>query len=374
MLSIDLKSPKVIARKSIRNLKAYVGGEHGDLNTKNLAILSSNENPLGCSPGLKDALNNMSNLNRYPDGSAEALRDKIGKLHNIDPKKIVCANGSGEILTLLITSYASIGDEVIFPKHGFLIYPIATKISGANPVVADEVNYTVSVSNIVAKITSKTKIICIANPANPTGTMLKKHQVLELIEASPKDILIILDSAYAEYVTSTDYCAGIDFVDKFPNVVMTRTFSKAYALAGTRLGWVYAHSDIISVLNSARGPFNVSSISQKLGIAALNDQDFIKKSIAHNKDELTFLKQELTPLSDLKIIDSSTNFVLIKFKTEKTANYIYEKFRSNNILTRKLDNYHLPKCLRISVGLRGDNMRIIGILKSSNNQLKERVK
>ncbi len=356
---------KLTPQNGILQSPPYVAGKHSIDGVHDIAILSANENPLGCSPTI-NAVISKTVLHRYPDGSAIKLRQSIGALHNLNPDNIVCGAGSGEILQLLIRAYAGDKDEVLYPEHGFLIYPIATLTVGATPVKATETNYTVSVDNMLTAVTDKTKIICLANPANPTGTLLEKSEIKRLVENVPTNILIILDSAYAEYANTDVYTAGADMVDLYPNVVMVRTFSKAYGLASVRLGWCYASNEIVDVLHRVRSPFNTGTQSQLAGIASIKDQEFIKKSIAHNNHWRQILKQ-LCEDKGLCVPNSFTNFILVKFSSEKLADKAYDILQNHGVIARLVKGYGLPDCLRITIGTESENKKVMNAIAEFEN-------
>jgi histidinol-phosphate aminotransferase len=347
---------------TILEISPYVPGAYAKSKTGKLIKLSSNENPFGCSPKVTELLQNGTILlNRYPEGTSKQLREELGKLNNINPEQIVCGAGSDELITLIVMAYAGQGAEVIYTKHGFLMYPITALSLGAKPVVADEVNLKANVDNIIAKITDKTRIIFIANPNNPTGSYLNDFEIRELIAKTPKNILIVLDYAYAEFVEEKDYPDAIKLANQFENVVMMRTFSKTYGIPALRLGWAYANSEIIDIINRVRGPFNVSSIAQLCGIAALQDQDFIKKTVQHNNSELKRLNKEFLNLS-YKPYSSVANFILVDFGTEEKANAIDLKLQQQGISVRKMNAYHLPSCIRFSIGLEEENNAMLEAL------------
>lgn len=347
----------------IKQISPYIPGAYSKVAGQRLIKLSSNENPLGASSKVTKLLQNATkNLNRYPDGGCVKLRNAIAELHNINPDQIVCGAGSDEIITLLCMAYTGNGAEIIHTNHGFLMYPLSALACGATPIVADEVGLKANIENIISKITSKTKIIFLANPNNPTGSYLKDSELDELISKIPKNIIIVLDLAYAEYAKDIeDYPNAIDLVNKHHNVVMMRTFSKAYGIPALRLGWAYASSEIIDILNRVRGPFNVSSLAQEAGIAAIEDQEFINKSVELNNNELKRLESRLQNLG-VKTYPSIANFILVDFETPENATKIYSKLNENGISTRKMDAYKLPSCIRISIGLEEENDILLNYL------------
>lgn len=352
--------------KTILKISPYVPGAYAKGVKGKLIKLSSNENPFGCSKKVTKALQEQVKfLNRYPEGSCSKLREAIGKVNKIDPNQVICGAGSDELITIVTLAYAGDGAEIIYTKHGFLMYPITALSCGAVPVVADEVNLKTDIKNVISKITDRTKIIFIANPNNPTGSYLNEKEMRELISKIPSNIIIVLDYAYAEYVKEKDYPDAIKLVDEFPNVVMMRTFSKAYGIPSLRLGWAYANPEVIDFMNRVRGPFNVSSVAQAAGIAALSDQAFVKKSVAHNNKELKRLQKQLNKIG-FKTYPSVGNFILVECGSEKRANEVDALLQKNGISVRKMNAYHLPSCIRISIGLEKENdavLKVLGQLK-----------
>ena len=257
-------------KPGILDIAAYVPGKSGPKAGKTFK-LSSNEQPLGASPAAVAAYQSAGsdNLAIYPNGTALALRVALGKLHGLDPARIICGAGSDELLQLVAHAYLGPGDEAIYTQYGFLVYPIVIASNGAKAVVAPEPNRVADVGEILSRVTSKTKMVFLANPNNPTGTYLPYDEVRRLHQGLPSHVMLVLDGAYAEFVTANDYEAGIAFVNDNPNVVMTRTFSKIYGLAGLRLGWAYCPTAVADVINRIRGPFNVSGPGIAAGVAAV---------------------------------------------------------------------------------------------------------
>ena len=320
--------------------------------------MSSNETPLGTSSKVIKLLKkNPFSISRYPDGSANELRYELSKKFKININNIICGNGSDEILSLFAHCFSGPGDEVIYSKHGFLVYPIAIKAAGSTPISVAEKNYKADVNNIIKKASKKTKICYIANPNNPTGTYLSKKELIKLRENLPKKCLLVIDSAYAEYVDEPDYTDGLDLAKKYNNIACTRTFSKIYGLAALRVGWAYSSKEIIELMNRIRLPFNLNSVGQKAAIAAINDKNFINKAIKHNKKWKPFIEKKLNNLG-LTIIPGVANFVLVKFKNTKQANNCYTYLESKEIYVRKINEYGLPQFLRITVGLKNENITL----------------
>ncbi len=350
-------------KSGIMNIAAYVPGKSGPKTGKTFK-LSSNEQPLGASPAAVAAYQaaGAQSLALYPNGSALALRQALGSLHGLDPDCIICGAGSDEILQLLAHAYLEPGDEAIYSQYGFLVYPIAIASNGAKAVVAPEPDKVADVGAILARVTAKTKMVFLANPNNPTGTYLSLAEIRRLHAGLPSQVLLVLDGAYAEFVTANDYDAGTSLVHENSNVVMTRTFSKIYGLAGLRLGWGYGPKSVIDVLNRIRGPFNVSGPGISAGVAAVEDRDFMARAIAHNSKWLDWLVSELKKLK-LDVTPSVANFVLVDFGSAERAARADQHLQSRGVIVRAVAAYGLPSCLRISVGSEDGNRAAIAALK-----------
>lgn len=351
-------------RAGVLDIEAYVPGRSTAPDVVRVFKLSSNETPLGPSPQAIAAYRDVADhLQDYPDGSATALRKAIGRTFGLDPARIVCGAGSDELLYLLARGYLGSGDEAIYTKHGFNIYPIAVLGAGGKPVVAAETNYTADVDAILAKVSERTRIVFLANPNNPTGTYLPFDEVKRLHKALPPHVLLVLDAAYAEYIHRNDYEAGIELVATCENAVMCRTFSKIYGLAALRLGWVYGPAPVIDVLNRLRGPFNVNSAAMAAGIAAIADSAHIEAARAHNETWLAWLDAEIRKLG-LEVTPSIANFVLIHFPTTEgwTAADADEFLTKRGLILRRVTSYHLPNALRMTVGTEEANRLVVAAL------------
>src|SRR5438552_7302770 len=290
-------------------------------------------------------------IHRYPDGGAEELRAALGRRHELDPARIVCGAGSDELITWLLRSYAGPGDEVLYSRHGFLMYPIGAQAVGATPVAAPERALTTDVDALLARVTERTRIVFIANPNNPTGSYLGAGELTRLHAGLPPSVLLAIDAAYAEFVNRNDYEAGVALVDRAENVVMLRTFSKIYALAGLRLGWAYCPPAIADILNRMRGPFNVNAPALAAGIAAAEDVEALARARAHNDRWLPWFSDRLAALG-LALTPSVGNFVLARFPDDprRNADAAFAFLQSRGILTRKMGGYGLPQSLRITIG------------------------
>lgn len=347
-------------RPGILSIEPYVGGKSTLPGQGRIIKLSSNEGALGPSPRAMEAYRQAAEtIHRYPDGGATALRAALGKRFGLDPARIVCGAGSDEIIALLTKAYAGPGDEVLYSQYGFVMYPIAAHGAGATPVAAPEADYRTDVDALLARANARTKICFLANPNNPTGTYVTAAELKRLRGGLPAHALLVIDAAYAEYVSRNDYSAGADLVDANDNVVMTRTFSKIFALGGLRLGWAYCPPNVADVLNRVRGPFNVSAPALAAGVAALEDLAFTDKSRAHNDMWLPWLSQELIRLG-LTVTPSVGNFVLAGFPASgaKTAAAANAHLNARGIIPRALGNYGLPNHLRITIGAE-DEMRAV---------------
>ncbi len=336
----------------IMEITPYIGGGSDVDGVNQIIKLSSNESALGPSPKACAALMNLKHMmHRYPDGDCTNLRHAISDVHGIDVDGIVCGSGSDELISLICQAYAGPGDEVLYSEHGFLMYPISARAVGASPVKAPESNLTANVDALLGAVTEKTRLLFLANPNNPTGTYISSAEMTRLRAGLPNHVLLIIDAAYSEYVDHVDYDNGINLVKNNDNVVMTRTFSKIYGLSGMRLGWAYCPKPVIDVLHRVRGPFNVNSMAQTAGIAAVRDEAFTKQVCNHNKIWLPWTSTRLRELG-LSVTDSIGNFILCGFdniegKNAETADLF---LRKRGIIVRRMTGYGLPNYLRITIG------------------------
>lgn len=346
------REPALVPRPGILDIRPYVGGEAKAAGVERPIRLASNESALGPSAKAIAAYRALAGeIHRYPDGNAQDLREALGRCHGIDAARIVCGAGSDELISLLLRCYAGPGDEVLYSRHGFLMYPINAMAAGATPVAAPERELTTDVDAVLARVTERTRVVFIANPNNPTGTYLGAGEMARLHAGLPPSVLLAIDAAYAEFVNRNDYEAGVALVNRAENVVMLRTFSKIYALAGLRLGWAYCPPAIADVLNRVRGPFNVSAAAQAAGIAAVEDLEALNRARAHNEHWLSWFSERLAALG-IPLTPSVANFVLARFPDDprKNADAAFAFLQSRGILTRKMGTYGLPQHLRITIG------------------------
>jgi histidinol-phosphate aminotransferase len=348
----------------ILNIAPYVGGRSEAPGRGPVYKLSSNETPLGPARHTIEAFTAAAiSLNLYPDGSARALRQAIAETHGLHADRIICGNGSDEILHLLPQIYAQPGDEILFSAHGFLVYPIATLAAGATPVVVPEPDLRTDVDGFLRHVTDRTRIVFVANPNNPTGSFNTASELRRLRAGLPEECLLVIDAAYAEYVDADGYEDGAALVASTANTVMTRTFSKIYGLAALRVGWAYAPESVVDAYNRVRGPFNVSAPAQAAAIAAVRDQAHVAAGKAHNTRWRNWLSAEIQALG-LKVYPSVANFVLVGFDRAgpRTAAAADEFLASRGVIVRAVSSYGLPDCLRISVGSEEGNRAAIAAL------------
>lgn len=349
-------------RPEILAIDAYVPGKSRVAGVAKVHKLSSNESPLGPSPKAIEAFQKCtSDLALYPDGSASALREAIGGRFGLEPSRIMCGNGSDELLALLAHVYLKPGSEGLYSEYGFLEYPICIRAAGGAPVVAAERDKTANVDAMLAKVSRRTKLVFLANPNNPTGTYMSFSEVKRLQAALPSDCLLVIDAAYAEYVQRNDYAAGIELAATCDNVVMTRTFSKIHGLASLRIGWAYGPPHVIDALNRIRGPFNLNGPALAAGAASLSDTAHIEKAIEHNAHWLPWLTDEISALG-IGVTPSVGNFVLLGFGDGATAKGADAFLSARGFILRAVGAYGLPDCLRLTVGLEEANRGVVSAL------------
>jgi histidinol-phosphate aminotransferase len=337
-------------RPEILTISPYVGGESSIPGVNRSYKLSSNEGAFGVPPLAQKALREVAaETFRYPDGGADRLREAIGKRWDLDPARIVCGAGSDDLLYQLCLAYGGQGRDIIMSAHGFTIYFIAGTYAGSRVIKVPERNLQPDLDAMLAAVSPSTKAVFIANPNNPTGAMITESEMTRFRAALPPEVLLVIDSAYAEYITRDDYNAGERLVDATNNTVMTRTFSKVFGLGGIRLGWCYGPPGVIDVLNRIRGAFNVSVAAQMAGIAALQENGWVEKGCAHNAEWRPRLAAGIEA-AGIKVWPGEGNFVLADFGVSETANAADLFLRQRGLIVRQVGAYGLPQCLRITVG------------------------
>ena len=350
----------------ILDIALYEGGQSHITGMTNVVKLSSNENPYGPSERAKEVfLRSVHQLHRYPSTDHSSLRLAIAEVHGLDPARVICGAGSDEIITFLCQAYAGPGDEVIHTEHGFLMYRISTLAVGGVPVAVSERERTADVDAILAACTERTRLVFIANPNNPTGTMIGAKDMARLAEALPAQAILVLDGAYAEYVEAYD--GGKALVEARDNVVMTRTFSKIYGLGGLRIGWGYGPKAIIDVLNRVRGPFNLSTTQLDVAEAAVRDQDHVGRCRTDNARMRAWLAESLAEMG-VPSDTSTANFVLARFADAAEAENCDAYLRSQGLIVRQVGGYRLPHCLRITVGDEASCRRVVHAIAQFRGQ------
>ncbi|MBT0667998.1 histidinol-phosphate transaminase [Novosphingobium profundi] len=340
----------------IEAIHAYVPGKSAGADGKPLIKLSANENPLGTSATALAARGDAQAPALYPDPDSKALREAIAARHALDPARVVMGTGSDELLNLAAQGYAGVGDEVIYVRYGFAVYDIAARRCGATPVVAPDADYGTDVDALLALVSAKTRVVFLANPNNPTGSYLPKGEIARLHAALPSDVLLVIDQAYGEYVPAEDEDGAFALAASHANVLVTRTFSKIFGLAGERIGWATGAPAIIATLNRIRGPFNVSATGQAMALAALGDTEFLTRSHEHNLVERARFVAKLDALGNhgLRPLPSQANFVLVLFNGALTAEAAYEGLAERGYIVRWLPGQGLPQALRFTIGKRAD--------------------
>jgi len=347
----------------ILDIAPYMPGKAGAPGS-NAVKLSSNESPLGASPRAVEAFQAAATrLDIYPEGSSRILRTALGEVHGIDPDTIVCGNGSDDLLHLLAQCYLGEGDEAVMSRYGFSVYPIITKAAGAAIVMVDEPDFVAEVDGLLAAVTPRTKVVWLANPNNPTGTYLPDAEIRRLHAGLRPDILLVIDNAYAEYVTAADFSVGLDLVRESANVVMVRTFSKM-GLAAARIGWMVGPDPVTDAINRIRGPFNVNLPAQLAGAAATRDVEFTARLKEHNARWRDWLTAELHSNS-MRVVPSQANFIMVLFPDADFAARAFDALFQRGLIVREIGaSYGIPNGLRISIGSEEAMRGVAGILKA----------
>jgi histidinol-phosphate aminotransferase len=371
------KLEQKIGLSYVREIAPYIGGrpisevarEFG-LDEAKIVKLASNENPLGMPDSAKKAmLKAAEDLARYPDSNGFELKNVLAKKFSVPFEWITLGNGSNDILELTTRAVAHEGDEIVFSKHAFAVYPLATQAVGAKAV---EVPATSDLGHdlpaMLKAITSKTRLVFVANPNNPTGSFLTAKAIEQFIEQVPPHVVVVVDEAYNEFLTPEQQYNAVDWVHRFSNVIVSRSFSKAYGLAGLRIGYGIAQNNLTDLLNRIRQPFNVNSLAQAAAIAALGDQVFLKKCYDLNQAGYAQLTQAFDQMG-LKYIPSSGNFVLVKVGDQPGSGAkVNLELLKAGVIVRPVGNYGLPEWLRISIGLLEENEIFIKALKKILNK------
>jgi len=356
-----------ITAPGISKLKPYLPGKPLSELERELGIthsikLASNENPLGASPKVADAIvEALPDIGRYPDGGGFELRRALAEKHNIDAACVTLGNGSNDVLDMVARVFLAPGTESLFSQYAFAVYPICSQAAGADLVVAPARDYGHDLQAMQQRIGPRTRVVWIANPNNPTGTWLDSHALYAFIASLPANVIVVLDEAYTEYVAHDDNPDGTRWLNEFPNLIVTRTFSKAYGLASLRVGYALSHPDIADLLNRVRQPFNVNSLAQVAALAALQDQAFIERTVEVNRSGMIQLLQGIERLG-LGYIPSVGNFITVDFARDAAS--IDQALLQQGCITRPLANYGMPNHLRFTIGLEEENARLLTSLRA----------
>jgi len=338
----------IIPQPGILKIAPYVAGKSAAKGGNRVTKLSSNENPLGPSPLAKAAyIEAAGQLELYPSSDHASLRAAIAEVHGVEADRVICGAGSDEIIAFLCNTYAGPGDEVLYSQYGFAMYPISALAAGATPVQAAETDLHTDVDALLAACTDRTRLVFVANPNNPTGTMISEAEMARLAEGLPPQALLVLDGAYAEFVEGFNGHAAL--VEARDNVVMTRTFSKIFGLGGARIGWGYGPAHVIDALNRVRGPFNVSAAALAAAEAAVQDVDYTETCRVENAKWRAWLRDELAAIG-LPSPESCTNFIMPRFESPEAAAEADAYLQSKGLVVRALGGYGLPAHLRITIG------------------------
>lgn len=362
-MSCDLLS---LATHGVAGLCPYSPGKpiealERELGITNIIKLASNENPLGPSDKIRDTISSLSQLSRYPDGNGHRLKTLLSKYHDVNVDQITLGNGSNEIFELLVRGITDLRHQIIFSQYAFAVYPLVTQAIGAKAVVVPTQDWQHDIVAMQCAINNNSRIMFIANPNNPTGTWSSAQELKALLNALSDNIIIVVDEAYFEYVQEDDYHSCIQWIDEFPQLVVTRTFSKAYGLAGLRIGYAVSHRDIADLMNRVRQPFNVNSIALSAAEVALSDTRHLQHSIQLNMDGMQQLITAFDRLG-LQYIPSVGNFICINM--QQLAMPIYQQLLHQGVIVRPLESYGMPNHLRVTVGLRQENERFITTLET----------
>ena len=355
------KPKKIVAQKYVSGLSLF--------KQKMIKIkLSANESALGPSPKAIKEYNKVSkNFKRYPDTNGTTLKKVIANKFKIDKDRIVLGSGSDQILELACNAFIKKNDEVIVSKYSFIIYRIYSKLNGAKIIYAKEKNFTISVKDILSKVTRKTKVVFLANPNNPTGTYITKKEVMHLRKKLRNDILLVIDDAYSEYLNEKDYLSGLKLFSKYKNVLVTRTFSKVYGLAGLRVGWGYASKEIINTLNLIKPPFNVNRPALFAASAAVRDVSWLKKEVNHIRKWNKILFKKFKEMN-IATNESKINFLLLNFdRVNISSKKVFQKLGNAGILVRAMNIYGIKNSLRITIGKSKENKKLISKLRKILN-------
>ncbi|ATG74469.1 histidinol-phosphate transaminase [Zobellella denitrificans] len=361
-MSIDFLA---LANPGVEGLHPYQPGKpveelERELGISNSVKLASNENPLGLGPKARAAIERaLPELARYPDANGFALKAKLADKLGVHREQLILGNGSNELIDLVFHTFVSPGQQVVYSQYTFIVYALATQAHGAEAVVVPARDFGHDLEAMAAAITPATRLVCITNPNNPTGTFVGAAEIQAFMDKVPAQVLVVLDEAYTEYVAEDERIPSIDWLARYPNLIVSRTFSKAYGLAGLRVGYMVCHPELVAVLNRVREPFNCNSLALAAAEAALDDEDYLNQAVELNRREMAryeaFFQEQ-----GLKYIPSRANFITLDLQRE--AGPVYEALLREGVIVRPIAGYGLPTCLRISIGLEHENQRCLEAL------------
>ncbi|MGQ9609242.1 MAG: histidinol-phosphate transaminase [bacterium] len=359
---------KRLAKEGVLSIRPYEPGKPIEEVSRELGIpeqdiikLASNENPIGPSPlGIKAIIDCADQVNLYPDGDCYYLKNDLAEYLKVKPENLIMGNGSNDVLQIIADTFITPDDEVIYSRHAFVVYSLVTQVADAKAVIVDMKDYTHDLQAMADAITDKTKVIFIANPNNPTGTMVTSEQVEQFMKRVPDDVVVVFDEAYYEYVTRSDYPQTLKYIQDGRTVITLRTFSKIYGLAGLRVGYGITRPDIVEVLNKVRQPFNVSMVAQAAARASLKDKEHVAKSIKINSEGKEFLYKELEKMG-LDYVPTEANFILIHVGRSGTE--VMSKMLKKGVIVRPVGGYELPNSIRVTIGTPQQNQKFISALK-----------
>ena len=359
-MSCDLFS---LATPGVAGLQPYHPGKpieelERELGLQDIVKLASNENPLGCGDKANKAISTVSEISRYPD-DGHVLKPALAEYHGVNTDQITLGNGSNDVLELVARAFVTAGHQIVFSEHAFAVYPLITRAIGAEAIVVPTREWAHDLEAMLIAVTDRTRLMFVANPNNPTGTWSDRKSLRILLESIPEHMITVVDEAYFDYVTDPDYANCIDWLNLFPNLVVTRTFSKAYGLAGLRIGYSVSQPEVADLMNRVRQPFNVNSIALTTAVAALDDRGHIENSIKVNTDGMLQLTQAFDSMG-LHYIPSQGNFVCVDL--QQPGMDIYNQLLKQGVIVRPIDNYGMPNHLRITVGLEEENAKFISVL------------
>ena len=355
-----------LATSGVAKLQPYQPGKPIDelereLGISNIIKLASNENPLGCSPTVKKAIAEFDNYSRYPDGNAFRLKNKLAEKHNVSLDHITIGNGSNEILELIARATVTTQHEVLFSQQAFAVYPLVTQAIGAKSIICPTKDWGNDLTQMLSLITDSTRVIFLANPNNPTGTWFNHSEMQAFMHAVPESVIVVLDEAYYEYATVEDYPDAESLLKQFSNLLVCRTFSKAYGLASLRVGYSVSHPDLADLLNRVRQPFNSNALAMLAAETALDDENFLQQSVELNNTGMQQLCQAFDSMG-LHYIPSMGNF--ISMDLQQAGIPIYQKLLHKGVIVRPVENYGMPDFLRVTIGLEQENKKFINALTS----------